>query len=371
MAVGVRLSAHGFPLFDIMNRRILLACCFLLPGAADVRSETLDVFIMAGQSNMKGSANVQLSSFPADQATTIPGVLYTHLTDDKTEGWGPLQPRFTKNGASRRWVGSELTFGDSLLDAGVTNAAIIKYAISGTSLDVDWAPGGDLRTGFYSFVDNSLAELASMGHAYNLAGFVWVQGSGDAQQLERSQNYDENLAQFIGEIEGRYNPTTTILNRYHIDSDRPYVDELRASQRELADGDADVFVVNTDDLGLNNDNIHFQDSTDLEVGRRLADRYLRSLELRGDYNADGAVNAADYTLWRDSLDSLAALDADGDGDGVVEVEDYTLWRDAVLSGAGQPAFEAVPEPSAPLLAGLGFALVLNRRYARSPRRRDR
>ncbi|QDV79324.1 hypothetical protein K2D_29380 [Planctomycetes bacterium K2D] len=63
-----------------------------------------------------------------------------------------------------------------------------------------------------------------------------------------------------------------------------------------------------------------------------------------DYNGDGLVNAADYTVWRDSLLSTADLRADGNDDGIVNAMDYDLW-------SGSYAFEppsstTVPEPSA-------------------------
>ncbi|MCA9241560.1 MAG: hypothetical protein KDA37_15225, partial [Planctomycetales bacterium] len=50
-------------------------------------------------------------------------------------------------------------------------------------------------------------------------------------------------------------------------------------------------------------------------------------ELAGDYNADGVVNAADYTVYRDSLGSQENLAADGSHNGVVDQDDYLVWRD--------------------------------------------
>lgn len=51
--------------------------------------------------------------------------------------------------------------------------------------------------------------------------------------------------------------------------------------------------------------------------------------LFGDYNQNGTVDAADYTLWRDTfgLSGLAAFSgADGDGNGVIGPGDYNVWR---------------------------------------------
>ncbi|HEY4234053.1 MAG TPA: alkaline phosphatase family protein [Lacipirellulaceae bacterium] len=48
--------------------------------------------------------------------------------------------------------------------------------------------------------------------------------------------------------------------------------------------------------------------------------------LVGDYNHDGHVDAADYTIWQDTKGSTTDLRADGNGDGVVDQLDYDLWK---------------------------------------------
>ncbi len=50
--------------------------------------------------------------------------------------------------------------------------------------------------------------------------------------------------------------------------------------------------------------------------------------LAGDFNNDGSVDAADYTVWRDNYGAtgLSPLAGDGDGNGVVDDLDYQLWR---------------------------------------------
>ncbi|MGI9454937.1 MAG: sialate O-acetylesterase, partial [Aeoliella sp.] len=327
-------------------------------GMSQAVAEQIDLFIMAGQSNMVGSA--RLDVLPAGHPHEYPEILYTHDSDGLTDDWGPLQARLRNNLIERRWFGPEFTFGRRMVELGIENVGIIKYGRSGSSLSTKWSPDSDLRNDFYAFVDQALASLTDDGHTYRLAGFVWVQGSGDAQVLESAQEYDENLGQFIGEIEGRYGETTTVLNRYHIDSSRPYVSELRTSQSELGDVDPSVYLIHTDDLDLRTDNIHFTHDTHLEVGERLADTYLRSLRLPGDFNSDGVVNTADYTVWRNALGSISALDSDSDGDGVIETDDYLKWLDtfgqvesASLIGS------AIPEPHALALLLLAVLMVLS------------
>jgi len=92
---------------------------------------------------------------------------------------------------------------------------------------------------------------------------------------------------------------------------------------------------------------------------------LISAGLLGDYNGNGEVDAADYTIWADNFNSTTNLAADGNDDGVVDAADYTIWADnfgntAALSSGAFP----VPEPSAGLiLAGLGLIAARRRRQA--------
>jgi hypothetical protein len=81
---------------------------------------------------------------------------------------------------------------------------------------------------------------------------------------------------------------------------------------------------------------------------------------QGDYNGDGVVNAADYTIWRDNFPSTseAALNGAGSGDGAITEFDYTNWRSRYGTSGTALRSTAVPEPSAWLLLGLG-ALAAN------------
>jgi hypothetical protein len=83
----------------------------------------------------------------------------------------------------------------------------------------------------------------------------------------------------------------------------------------------------------------------------------------GDFNADGAVDAADYIVWRNSLSqSGAGLAADGNGSGTIDAADYDLWRahfgqtdgSGSVSGATGSASAAVPEPPASTLGLLAL-----------------
>lgn len=72
-----------------------------------------------------------------------------------------------------------------------------------------------------------------------------------------------------------------------------------------------------------------------------------------DYNNDGAVDAADYTVWRDSVGSTGTgLAADGNADGVVDQNDYGIWKANYGLSAPGGSSVAVPSPAASALAAL-------------------
>jgi hypothetical protein len=85
----------------------------------------------------------------------------------------------------------------------------------------------------------------------------------------------------------------------------------------------------------------------------------------GDYNGNGVVDAADYTVWRDTLGSITDLRANGDDTGAsadkIDAADYAFWKshfgNTSGSGAGLANVAAVPEPAAWLLLGMACLLV--------------
>jgi hypothetical protein len=86
-----------------------------------------------------------------------------------------------------------------------------------------------------------------------------------------------------------------------------------------------------------------------------------------DYNRNGVCDAADYTVWRETLGSHTDLRANGDNSNlVIDFADYTFWKFhfGESSGAGGAAWAStngtgVPEPGSCLLsviAMVGFGL---------------
>lgn len=99
-------------------------------------------------------------------------------------------------------------------------------------------------------------------------------------------------------------------------------------------------------------------------------QYFAAPGIAGDYNGNGKVDAADYTVWRDKLGSSATMPNDTTPGSVTQA-DYNVWRSnfGLSSGSGAAAAAAVPEPNtlALIAASLAAALVGSRtRRARLP-----
>ena len=72
------------------------------------------------------------------------------------------------------------------------------------------------------------------------------------------------------------------------------------------------------------------DDAVIDIGAFEVQEFVAGPALPGDYNLDEVVDAADYTVWRDTLGQAVANHydgADGDGDGTVDPDDYQVWKD--------------------------------------------
>ena len=84
----------------------------------------------------------------------------------------------------------------------------------------------------------------------------------------------------------------------------------------------------------------------------------------GDYNGNGHVDAADYTIWRDTFGHVAmpfGAGADGDADGAIDVSDYEVWKSHF---GGESVSGAVPEPATRALVALSMLAPLRCRRLR-------
>jgi predicted outer membrane repeat protein len=88
--------------------------------------------------------------------------------------------------------------------------------------------------------------------------------------------------------------------------------------------------------------------------------------LFADYNADQSVNAADYSIWRNTLGSTTDHRADGDRNGVVNRDDFLYWKSHYGETAPMPATgssvaetQAAVETVSPSVGGLESSPIIS------------
>jgi len=252
----------------------LLCCVALLaiPAAGAFAADPIpiEVFLLAGQSNMAGRAPASgLPTSPVNLQLPQDDVLFYYGSSLTT-----LRP------GSGTDFGPEVTFGRTVADALPEETfALIKYGNSGTSLAVDWDPaGGSSYNTFMSKVSAGLAALVSAGYDPQIVGMLWTQGERDAKIGQTTAQYQANLIEFIADMRSHYGSDMPFfLSRLSInqtDITAAQLTEIRTAQGNVAALDPLSYMIDTDSFGLNGDNLHFSAPGQIALGEAFAQSYI-------------------------------------------------------------------------------------------------
>ncbi len=241
-------------------------------GDTATPAPVLQVYILAGQSNMDGYAWYP-GLTPSEQLADPRVPLYW-------SGWGEFRDLQAASYGGTYNVGPEVTFGRTMADAGRT-VALVKHAVGGTDLANYWYPGvtpGDASAGpgFAVLVDSMEAAASALdatGEPWEWAGFLWMQGESDAVSEPTALAYEENLTGLIAAIRAvTGEPTLPIaLGLISRESIWTYADTVRAADLAVAAADPHVFTLETDDLPRKvADLAHYDGISNRILGRRFA-----------------------------------------------------------------------------------------------------
>lgn len=165
--------------------------------------ETIDLFILAGQSNARGHRG-NAAYYPADTDGLDSQIRlnYTWHNLSSSNGWTTLKPQ--KKMFPDGHFGPEVTFSRALKIAGY-NPAIFKYTAGGSSIHGDWMTPGDgmLYDSVAVALNKAIVELTDQGHTVNIKGFIWIQGESDGapeDTIEDAQLYQSRLQSIIDDI---------------------------------------------------------------------------------------------------------------------------------------------------------------------------
>ena len=237
------------------------------------------VFLLGGQSNADGRGDAAgLPTTPVNLQEPQDDV---DFYESSLTTLRPLGGQF----------GPEITWGrglaDSLADGFTTRVAILKYAVGGTSLEVDWKAGGDGTTNgdgarYKTFQNTVTAGLAGLASAYphatiTVEGMLWVQGERDAKG-GYGDNYQANLTAFVADVRATYGPGLLFMVS-RLSSDQTNIPALplatvRAAQDAVATADPLTALVDTDGFGMKTDNLHFDALGQQQIGKAASDQTL-------------------------------------------------------------------------------------------------
>jgi hypothetical protein len=367
----------------MLRKKKWLYLAMILCWTSTSSAAPLRVFVLAGQSNMStGGAIADLPTEPIDfrqPQTDVPYHFWINQGDlHIAPDWSPLRALWP--GYVGTTYASELTFGRAMADAlPDEQIAIIKVAQGGTDLQNDWHPSGENGTLYRTMIDHvalALSQLEEQGHDPLISGFVWVQGEGDANNVTKATEYEQNLNTLVSSLRSDWGviDLPVVFNLLHINAAKPAtaLAAIRQSQTNVAANDPLALLVNIDDLSLKGDFIHFTSQTHLELGYRFADvilPWLPALPLPGDMDLDDDVDFDDVDDFVLGLSDAAAYEmlhglppsnrGDLDQDGDIDFDDIALlvdlFQEAFSSGG---AARAVPEPGAGSLGLFGLVMFV-------------
>ena len=218
----------------------LLVLSFVSALAAEESRKAVQVFILAGQSNMQGQGVVDLdhpkyyNGGKGILNTVMKGErapLYSHIKDDDGN-WvvrDDVFVRFRTKSTLKRaglsigfagydgkhHIGPEFQFGHVGGDQLDEPVLLIKTAWGGKSLFKDFRPpssGGETGPYFTKMIEEVEEGLAKMGEDFpqlagrkqKLAGFVWFQGWNDMYDEKARNEYEQNLVNLIHDVRSHF-----------------------------------------------------------------------------------------------------------------------------------------------------------------------
>lgn len=147
------------------------------------------IFIFCGQSNSLGTTN-NAQSRPA-LSDPIAG---TKIWKDSTNQF--ITTEYQQYGMGQTH-GAELNFAHTYLKYFTNPLYIIKYAVGGTDLAVDWKYNtGPLYTELISRCNTAIQQLIDAGKNVKVWGFDWNQGENDSVLASLGDQYYNNLVDF-------------------------------------------------------------------------------------------------------------------------------------------------------------------------------
>jgi hypothetical protein len=251
-----------------------IALAIVLAGLATDADAATKVFLLGGQSNMVGVGEVAQLASPYNVPQSA-----VKFWDNAGGGWVNLQGGF---GASSAYFGPEVGFGSKIHALFPTDSIyLVKYAVGGTNLAVDWNPDGNgaVYNTFKGIVTTAMQSLTNP----QIAGMIWMQGESDGNYV-LGPAYATNLTNFIGQVRSDFATPDTrfVLGRISSYWDTPPysgAELVRAAQVTVPGQVGNAAWVDTDDLQMSSANPgHYGTQGQIDLGILFANEFIQTPE---------------------------------------------------------------------------------------------
>ncbi len=261
-----------------MTHRLLLIATLMLSAQA-IDAATVDVYLLAGQSNMDGRGKIaELDAALKEPLKDVP-IWYRQPLGD-SGGFQPLAPGFSippghKGGLPGPTFGIELSFARALIAKDPKQRiALIKGSRGGTTIE-QWGPGqpgkpdtqGECYRMFVDTIAKSIAALKANGDTPTIRALLWHQGESNSK--DTAEVYQAKLEKLIARIrEDVSSPELPVLVGEVIDNGER--NGVRAAQKAIPGVVKNTVFVTCDGLTSSDKGTHYDTKSVIEFGQRFA-----------------------------------------------------------------------------------------------------
>ncbi|HBR18950.1 MAG: hypothetical protein A2Y13_11575 [Planctomycetes bacterium GWC2_45_44] len=258
---------------------VALVLLFIMKNGKPINGH-MKIFILAGQSNMKGTANGDL--LPNDYK-----ILNENIFLFQNDKWNNLAPQKTIRDFLRcrnSTFGPEISFG---YEAGRAmpehKIGLMKFAASATSM-YSWIPEWDRKKANLeddkkhgSLYKELLAAIhkATDDRDVEFLGVLWMQGESDSKDRVSANEYEKNLESFIKKLRQDLNAPQLPFMIGLVNNNAEYVEIIRQAQKNIAKILPFITIVPTDGLTRIEGGVHYDANGQIELGKRFLNAYLK------------------------------------------------------------------------------------------------
>ena len=234
----------------------------------------IHVFLLSGQSNMKGRAPIDL------KPTINPNIIFFHSTECK---WyiarDPIHALGTPDlidGNDNAGTGPGISFANHLIkNSSIKTIALIPTAVGGAPID-SFSKEGNC---YLRSLELCKKGLEALGPKASLKGILWLQGESDSSE-ERYVSYEQKLHNLVDRYRKDLNSNMLPLIACTIGS-FIYKENFKHSKKvnevlmNLPNHKKNTLCIDALDLdGHIGDFLHYDENAQFEIGKRYANAYL-------------------------------------------------------------------------------------------------